>query len=333
MNRTAAALAAMLLAPLLVSCASDGTASTASTPPPAAGDAAGGAGAAASPAGVPPTPRGNPETSEERLLLYQRVAELSSRWERATTEGHKEDARGYGLAAAKEVWDHIDTVLDDLANSSNPRWRETAARGLGFVKNPRVLPALQPILKEPDARLLAAALVSLALESDVDTDERQVAPLLSHADPVVRGDAALCLAKVFAARDRLQLPTLKDSSFGPELEAELMVLIFDKDDPIVRGNACQALGRLGSEGAEEALLNRLKDDSSFVRTTAAQALAQCGTQRSYPGLLDALAQEENANVRDAQALALGSISEKAGLHPPLSDLGTNAVKWRLWLKR
>jgi len=332
MTVRAPALAALLL--FAPACVSTGGGAAAPAAPPEGGNPP----AAAEDPAKPGDAR-KPDAAldpQGKSALYGRIDSLAESWQRANAEpGGRaaDDARALETAIAREAWTNLEAVLADLKSSSNPRWRSSAARGLGFVVDPRARPALEAALGEGDARLLSSVLVSLARHGDADTGDRAVAALLRHADPVVRGNAALCLARVFQARVRQGLPAVSPAERMADMEAELAVLLFDPADPIVRGNAAQALGDLGSPGAEDALLNRLRDDSTFVRIKAARALAHCGSPRADPPLLDALAREPEENVRTMLALALGAIAERQGKVPPHADLGTDAAKWRAWLGR
>jgi HEAT repeat protein len=114
---------------------------------------------------------------------------------------------------------------------------------------------------------------------------------------------------------------------------DLTILLFNREDPIVRANAAQALGALGSPNAEDSLLNVLRDEHSLVRLKAAQALALSGSRRCLEFLLDALGREGEKSVQAILALAVGSVAEREGHVPPYADLRTDAAKWRQWLQR
>lgn len=319
-------LLALVLALAVPACASSGGVPSA---PPAEG-------------GAGPDEAAKRKAGEEELLtgqgkagFYNRVNSLASSWQRANAEpgeAAENEARAIETALAREVWGRIGTVLEDLRTSSNPRWRTAAARGLGFVRDERVRPALEAALGEREPRLLTSALVSLARQADAATDDRAVLPHLRDPDPIVRGNAALCLARVLQSRRQQGIPVLPAERVL-EAEADLSVLLFDRGDPIVRGNAAQALGALGSPGAEDALLNLLRDDASFVRVKVAQALAACGTPKSQAPLLDALGREAEPNVGTVLVLALGAVAERRGLVPDYPALGTDAAKWRTFLLR
>ncbi len=322
------AIACLCAAALLAACASteEGPRGAPSDRTTAAGAADGkAAGEAADPA--------LPE--EGRSALYRRIETLAGTWQIAAAspgEGAKSDAWAAQTAIAREVLKDMDAVLSDVERSENPRWRISAAKGLGFVEEPRARPALERVLGASDASLLSAALVSLARIASADTDDRPVAELLRFPDPVVRGNAALCLARVFQSRRNQKLQLLPSGRID-SVEADLSVLLFEKDDSIVRGNACQALGGLGTPGAEDALLNRLRDETAFVRLKAAQGLGLSGTARSRSPLLEALGREPEENVKVLMALALGAVLEREGRKPPHAELGTDAARWRAWIDR
>jgi hypothetical protein len=293
---------------------------------------------------APEDPAAKPKSEEEiarqeereRPAFYQKLISLTSRWEAAWSEGgdaSTADARRLEPAIAHEVWKKFDMVLSDLGNSDNPRWRAAAARGLGFVADPRVRPALERSLADPDLGVVCGALVSLARIADASTDDRAVARLLTYPNAVVQGNAALCLSRVFQTRFQQSLPAIAPPERVQGVEMELCMLLFQKSDPIVRGNAAGALGGLGSQNAEEALLNVLRDESAFVRLKIAHALARTGSRRAFESLVDALGREQEKNIKGMLALAIGAIAEREGHVPPYAELQTDAGRWREWLKK
>ena len=270
-----------------------------------------------------------------KAALYRRVTQLTDAWMQARTGSSltsADEANALSTAIAREVWEKFDEVVADLKTSDNPRWRIAAARGLGFVQNPAVGPALEGALEDEDPSVLAASLVSLGLVASAGTDDAKVARLLSYPDKVVSGNAALCLARVFQARRQQGMAVLAPARTA-HVESDLQVLLFDPTDPLLRGCAAQALGELGTPVVEDALLNRIRDENTFVRIKVVQALAQSGTPKGYDILLDSLGRETLKNVQSVTALAIGSIAERQGLTPSYADLGVDAALWRRWLKK
>ncbi|HEU4394558.1 MAG TPA: HEAT repeat domain-containing protein [Planctomycetota bacterium] len=276
------------------------------------------------------------EEERARPAFYQKLTGLTQSWATAYTEpgqGSANEARALESAIGLEVWKRFDMVLSDLGNSDNPRWRAAAARGLGFVVDPRVRPALEKSLGDSNNQVLCGALVSLARAADAQTDDRAVARLLTYPDAAVQGNAALCLARVFQTRHQQSLPAITPPERVPVVEVDLVLLLFHTGDPILRANAAQALGGLDSPRAEDALLNTLRDEHSFVRLKVAQALARCGSRRSLEFLLDSLGREQEKNVKFVLALAVGAVAEREGHAPPYAELGSDAGKWRAWLQK
>jgi HEAT repeat protein len=270
-----------------------------------------------------------------KAALYRRITQLTDNWMAARSSSSlnaADEANALSTAIARETWERFDDVVADLATSDNPRWRVAAARGLGFVQNPKVVPALEGALRDSDASVLAAALVSLGLQAAPEISVEKVSPLLTYPDKYVASNAALCLARVFQSR-RMQKMDVPPKGTSAGLESDLQVLLFDPVDPILRGTAAQALGELATPACEDALLNRVRDENTFVRMKVVQALAQAGSPKGYDILLDSLGREQLRNVQSVTALAIGSIAERQGLRPDYSDLGVDAALWRRWLKK
>ena len=277
--------------------------------------------------------RNAPLAERGKGAYYARIKTTTDAWLTAWSESDTAEASALESAIAREVFKHFDQVLEDLKGSDNPRWRSSAARGLGFVADSRVRKALEGALNDSSAEVLAATLVSLGRIASADTDDRHIVKLLTYPDKDVQGNAALCLTRIFQTRRQQSIAPVTPLSRSLHVEEQLVALLWDKDDPIVRGNAAGALGELGSPNAEEALLNRLRDEASFVRLKTAHAIANIGTPRSRDALLDALGREEEKNVQKVLALALGAISEREGRSPPYADLKADAGAWRTWLKK
>ncbi|MHC4821925.1 MAG: HEAT repeat domain-containing protein, partial [Planctomycetota bacterium] len=285
------------------------------------------AGCASDPAGTPPNggstgggdssteaPRGGETGTDDsgdsdRALVYDRITSMSNRWAALGAEpGVAAQSERSALASAigGEVARDIEAVLAEARSGENPRFRRAAVRGLGFVatRQDEILQVLQSSLGSSDVRLVTDVLVSMARHAHRDTDVELVAARMQHPDPVVRSNAALCLARVFRTRRSVGLEAV-DADLNDSMEAVLMTALFDPQDPFVRGHASQALGALGSAGAEGALLNGLRDQDTFARLSAAVALGSVGTRQSATPLIDALGRATDDNEKDALALSLG----------------------------
>ncbi len=79
---------------------------------------------------------------------------------------------------------------------------------------------------------------------------------------------------------------------------------------LVRNSAVTALGTIGDAHAVPALIEALGDEEASVRSGAAWALGRIGAARVVPDLIQILKnKEEDNNVRDSAASALGKIGE------------------------
>jgi hypothetical protein len=90
-----------------------------------------------------------------------------------------------------------------------------------------------------------------------------------------------------------------------------LILSLENNDPIVRKEAAQALGCIGSEAAEAipALSRTLGDEKRWVRIAASWALGQIGPE-AIPSLTQALGNQD-ASIRAAAAWSLGYMGPEA----------------------
>lgn len=112
-------------------------------------------------------------------------------------------------------------------------------------------------------------------------------PLLSHKDPLVRGEAALAIGR----------------SKAPAAFAELSSAIKDNDDHI-RWGAVEGLAELGDKKAVPALIEALGHKDRNTRWKAAQALGRLKDARAADPLIKAARSDKNRNVRLAAIEAL-----------------------------
>ncbi len=75
----------------------------------------------------------------------------------------------------------------------------------------------------------------------------------------------------------------------------------------------QALGRIGSPAATQAVANKLAADDPLVRSTAARALGMIGDTRAIDPLTDRLEEDEAGTVRGSAAWALNQIGTTEAL--------------------
>ena len=115
--------------------------------------------------------------------------------------------------------------------------------------------------------------------------------------------------RTLAIRDLVRL--------GPENAASLTAGLQDQNRH-VRHVCVAALGILGVQDAGKDLLALLTDDPDpIVRTQAAQALGQIGYEQAVPTLEKIAAQDQNGNVKHRAGLALNRLKEGALSDPEL----------------
>lgn len=140
---------------------------------------------------------------------------------------------------------------------------------------------------------------------------------LEDEDELVRENSAYLLGEIGAEARELTKNTLKNGRMLDEINAltipqvrekvvkRLIKALFDKDG-WVRGNAADALGKIGHEKAVEPLIAALKDEDKVVRFSAAEALGELQDERAIESIITAL-RDDDWSVRVSAAEALGKI--------------------------
>jgi len=123
------------------------------------------------------------------------------------------------------------------------------------------------------------------------------------------------------------------SQLGPyERQVVQQLSLLDSEDASKRAGAAEAIGFLRAYSAEEALIERLGDESAEVRRQAAMALAWCGGRRAVVALLDAL-EDKDWLTRQAAHVSLTNLT---GMEFPfdstalISQRAAQAHRWRDW---
>ncbi len=105
---------------------------------------------------------------------------------------------------------------------------------------------------------------------------------------------------------RRSIAMLSSAHFGHEEPYVRMYrLLIDDEDPTVRAACAHALGLHGTTQDAPTLIALLKDDTGFVRWEAAKALQKIHYEDAAGPLMQALADDEDSDVRLASAAALG----------------------------
>lgn len=99
---------------------------------------------------------------------------------------------------------------------------------------------------------------------------------------------------------------LSATKFGGEAPyLRLYRLLIDDPDPTVRAACCKALGHHGEVQDTKLLIPRLQDEATSVRWEAAKALQKIYDPAAIDTLSTLLVGDEDADVRQAAATALG----------------------------
>jgi HEAT repeat protein len=96
----------------------------------------------------------------------------------------------------------------------------------------------------------------------------------------------------------------------PELVSARLNELLADPDPEVRRTAAEALGKVGHQSAQAALLSALNDRDHRVRAAAALSLGSVSGSSNEVALVEHLA-DASESVRSASALALGEIESSA----------------------
>ncbi len=91
------------------------------------------------------------------------------------------------------------------------------------------------------------------------------------------------------------------------------------EDVLIRRNAAEVLGLIGSVSAVEPLIAILKDTDDNVREKVAESLGKIKDKRAIYPLIETLS-DNNPNVRKSAAFALGELGDPKAIDPLISLL-------------
>ena len=281
----------------------------------------------------------SPAASAERELRVGRaLMSIDQRVDRyvylASQPG--DDARSernlLGPALSAQVAEFKKEMLAMAGDAANPDRRRIAVKALAFCDDPAAVSVLTKCLTETaDVRLLTNATFALGKIHSPTTDAAVLLGLVSHPDPDVRSNALMALWHIFDARRAVgasPLDPVSQRTAMTTIEPEL----FDPADPIIRAHAAAVVGALGDPRGVDPLLNLLRDEHPFVRTHTAIALDKLGDKKAIPALIKAMDTTPIGTPRRVVVLAVTSLFEKQGVHPPQS-LGDETRAWERWLRQ
>ena len=197
-------------------------------------------------------------------------------------------------------------MLEDELGTGPVRNRSIAATALGFSESVRSLGPLFAALEDPEAIVVANALLGLSILADPDTPLTRIAGLLSDrsADASVRNNAGEVLRA---------MPTSR--LLGEESDAVRRAARFALGDaePQVRIHGALLLARMEDVESFDEIASLLEDEVPLVRSAASRAVAYLGAEkgevmgRATRALVVAMRDAdsstfESAVLRDLQAL-------------------------------
>ena len=198
--------------------------------------------------------------------------------------------------------------------------RGSAVTALGYLRDPRITPALLPLLHDGQPEIRYAAAQALAALGD----QRAVAPLLAMLHdlsahyPRVEVVQALGKFNTPQVSDAL-IAALQDPAFnGPGYQSNPATV----DNPgSVREQAALTLGALGDTRAVPALIDALDYGYLSGRRRAAEALGMLKDRRAIEPLITAL-RHFAGDAAHAPADALKALTGQ--------DFGLDAERWQAW---
>ncbi len=134
----------------------------------------------------------------------------------------------------------------------------------------------------------------------------KIAPLLNHADPVIREGAVSSLVRIG----------------GPDAASQIAKLLGSSDSHM-RTIACESLGQIRALDEKSKLYDSLQDHNPNVRCAAAVALRQMGDQAGLPTVILTL-----RHKGEHQIYALRCLNDITGRGFPLTKRGVQeALRW------
>jgi hypothetical protein len=199
--------------------------------------------------------------------------------------------------------------------------------------------------------LMVASCVLVACEGGGPRIDR----MLDAITPPTPAEEARNVFNVYDADVRQRaISNLAAAPFGAEEPyVKLYRLMIDDPDPTVRAAATKALGEHGSPEDVPTILIRLRESAAMVRWEAARAFQKLHNPEAVRPLVQTLTRDEDGDVRQAAATALGQYPEPevfnalvSALHDRLhsvsyaarqslktltgQDFGPDGGKWLAW---
>jgi HEAT repeat protein len=229
----------------------------------------------------------------------------------------------------------LTTVLDD----SDVEVRRLGALALGKLEDDRRVEPLLRALRDRDAGVVHAATASLK-SGPSEHVIPAVEPLLKHPDATVRGQAAQtleaagwrptdCDQEIWYRVAKGQM--FQAAEFGSEAVAALEMALASGSSGI-GVDAAEALGQIGDSTATRALLGALRSPEAAICIAALSALTRACVMEAIPAILT-LFKSPNPQIRCAAVEGLGRLQATdtleavcALLHDPFWEVRRQAAE-------
>ena len=245
-------------------------------------------------------------------------------WNRLVLTASGEDEQRRATLLADDLTYRARKRKDDLLGqleTGPPFNRMVAAAGLGFSRDPDVVPPLLAALEDPEAEVVANALLGLALVASPETPTGGIAEhLRSGANTRLRSNAAYALREILEARgwssDEVVLAAAREGLADPE--------------PAVRAQCALLVAGLRDVESVERLGLIVHDKVPIAALAAGRALAFLGSREprvkgaSARALAGALDKVEPA-VRSGLLRSLAALAE--------ANYGRDSEAWVEWAHR
>jgi len=234
--------------------------------------------------------------------------------------GETADRLVYFFSSLGFVQEHI-----QLLRSKKWWVRAQAARDLGLLRARKAIPTLTLLLEDRNDGARYQAMQSLVTLAGVES-LRTILRIAKRLSPWMAIELSVIVMRFEDAAVPYLIEALKspDQSvvlFSIEMLAEigfvsavepLRALLTEYPSSVVQAKAAEALGRLGDERAEEALLRLVGSPHPHLRTKAIEALGQIGSPAALPTLL--------------RQFAKGSLTEKITTARSIAILGQEGAE-------
>lgn len=208
----------------------------------------------------------------------------------------------------------VAALVRALANDTDAGVRKMAAWALGEIESEEAVPALGAALRDSSVEVRRMAIWALG---EIESPEAVpwLIPAVRDADVEVRRKAVWALGEIES-----------------EAAVDALAGALSDSDAEVRKTAAWAIGEIESVQAVPALAEALADDNAEVRKTAAWAIGEIQPARAPQALIAAL-RDGNAEVRKTAAWAVGEIEDPSAapaLRPLLRDANKEVRKTAIW---